>query len=67
MRSPTVQIMEASEVSARELIRVMLVDDDYIFRKGLQRVLKHSDDFTVVGQTGEVEQAWTWPIGSGPM
>ena len=54
-------------MSARELIRVMLVDDNYLFRKGLQGVLKHSDDFTVVGQTGEVEQAWTWPIGSGPM
>ena len=35
----------------------MLVDDNEMFRKGLQEVLEHSDDFTVIGQTGEGEEA----------
>ena len=44
-------------MSARVPIRVMLVDDNEIVRKGLQEALEHSDDFTVVGQTGEGEEA----------
>ena len=44
-------------MSARAQIRVMLVDDNEIVRKGLQEALEHSDDFTVVGQTGEGEEA----------
>ena len=44
-------------MSAREPIRVVLVDDNEIVRKGLQAALEHSDDFTVVGQTGEGEEA----------
>ena len=44
-------------MSARVTIRVMLVDDNEMFRKGLQEVLEHSDDFAVVGQTGEGEEA----------
>ena len=44
-------------MSARVPIRVMLVDDNELFRKGLQEVLEHSDDFTVIGQTGEGEEA----------
>ena len=35
----------------------MLVDDNEIVRKGLQEALEHSDDFTVVGQTGEGQEA----------
>jgi DNA-binding NarL/FixJ family response regulator len=34
-------------------IRVMLVDDNEIVRRGLQDALERSNDFTVVGQTGE--------------
>ena len=44
-------------MSTREPIRVVLVDDNEIVRKGLQEALEHSDDFTVVGQTGEGEEA----------
>ena len=44
-------------MSARVPIRVMLVDDNEIVRKGLQDALEHSDDFTVVGQTGLGEEA----------
>ena len=44
-------------MSARAPIRVMLVDDNEIVRKGLQDALEHSDDFTVVGQTGQGEEA----------
>ena len=44
-------------MSARAPIRVVLVDDNEIVRKGLQEALEHSDDFTVVGQTGEGEEA----------
>ena len=35
----------------------MLVDDSEIVRKGLHQALEHSDDFMVVGQTGEGEEA----------
>ena len=44
-------------MSARAPIRVMLVDDNEIVRKGLQEALEHADDFAVVGQTGEGEEA----------
>ena len=44
-------------MSARVPIRVMLVDDNEIVRKGLQNALEHSDDFTVVGHTGRGEEA----------
>ena len=49
--------MEVCSVSKRAQIRVMLVDDNEIVRKGLQEVLEHAADFTVVGQTGEAEEA----------
>ena len=44
-------------MSAKATIRVILVDDNEIVRRGLQEALEHSDDFTVVGQTGEGEEA----------
>ena len=44
-------------MSARVPIRVMLVDDNEIVRKGLQDALEHSDDFMVVEQTGRGEEA----------
>ena len=44
-------------MSARAPIRVMLVDDNEIVRKGIQETLEHSDDFVVVGQTGDGEEA----------
>ena len=44
-------------MSATEPIRVMLVDDNEVFRRGLREVLEHSNDFTVVGETGESENA----------
>ena len=44
-------------MSARVPIRVMLVDDNEIVRKGLQEALEHVADFTVVGQTGEGAEA----------
>ena len=40
-----------------ETIRVVLVDDNEMFRKGLREVLEYSRDFTVVGETGEGEEA----------
>ena len=44
-------------MSTRAPIRVMLVDDNEIVRKGLQETLEHANDFAVVGQTGEGEEA----------
>ena len=46
-------------MSARAKIRVMLVDDNEIVRKGLQEAIGHADDFAVVGraQTGKGEDA----------
>ena len=44
-------------MTASAPIRVLLVDDNEIVRKGLQEALEHSDDFVVVGQTGEGEEA----------
>ena len=49
--------MEVCNVSPRAPIRVILVDDNEIVRKGLQETLEHSDDFMVVGQTGDGEEA----------
>ena len=37
-------------------VRVMLVDDNGIVRRGLLETIEHSDGFTV-GQTGESEKA----------
>lgn len=42
---------------AKVPIRVMLVDDNEIVRRGLIEALEHVDDFAVVGQTGEGEEA----------
>ena len=44
-------------MSARAPIKVMLVDDNEIVRKGLQEAIEHSDDFTVVGETAEGDGA----------
>ena len=44
-------------MSVKAPIRVMLVDDNESVRRGLQDALEQSDDFTVVGQTGEGEEA----------
>ena len=44
-------------MSPKTPIRVMLVDDNEIVRNGLQVALEHSNDFMVVGQTGDGEEA----------
>ena len=44
-------------MSTRAPIRVMLVDDNEIVRQGILEAIEHSDDFTVVGQTGEGAEA----------
>jgi two-component system nitrate/nitrite response regulator NarL len=45
-----------------ELIRVLLVDDHLLFRKGLARLLDAQPDFEVVGEAADgleaIEQAW---------
>ena len=44
-------------MSGNEPIRVMLVDDNEMFRKGIGEVLEYSPDFTVVGETGDGAEA----------
>lgn len=40
-----------------ESIRILLVDDHTIIRQGLEAMLSHSDEFTVVGQARNAEAA----------
>ena len=44
-------------MSSSERIRVMIVDDHSILRVGLKQVLEQSDEFEVVGQAGDGEEA----------
>ena len=44
-------------MSSNERIRVMIVDDHSILRVGLKQVLEQSDEFQVVGQAGDGEEA----------
>lgn len=41
----------------KELIRIVLVDDHQLCRRGLAELLDHSGDFTVLGATGDPTQA----------
>ena len=47
-------------------IKVLLVDDNEIVRKGLLEAIEHPDDFTVVGETAIVKRCWFWRGDSSP-
>ena len=53
-------------MSTRAPVRVMLVDDNEIVRQGILEAIEHSDDFTVVGQTGEGAEALALAQRLGP-
>ena len=44
-------------MSSGERIRVMIVDDHSILQVGLKQVLEQSEEFEVVGQAGDGEEA----------
>jgi len=41
----------------KNLIRILLVDDHFVVRSGLAMLLAQQDDFTVVGEADDAEQA----------
>src|SRR6185295_8190926 len=45
------------EDQAVEAIRVMIVDDHALFRRGLQMVLEQEPDINVVGEAGDGQEA----------
>src|SRR5699024_4424504 len=49
--------MTSSGESTREQIRVFLVDDHEVVRRGVAALLEIEDDMTVVGEAGTAEQA----------
>ena len=53
-------------MSNRAQIKVMLVDDNEIVRKGLSEALEYAADFAVVGHTGDPEEALGMAKGLRP-
>jgi DNA-binding NarL/FixJ family response regulator len=43
--------------SARELIKIAIVDDHDLFREGLKEIIQANDDLVVVGEAGDSETA----------
>ena len=46
-----------SETKSDQALRVLIVDDHALFRRGLQMVLKQEDDIDVVGEAGDGSEA----------
>ena len=49
--------VSAPRASSDDPIRVLVVDDHALFRRGLQMVLEQEDDITVVGEAGDGAEA----------
>src|SRR5699024_12761329 len=49
--------MTSNGESSREQMRVFLVDDHEVVRRGVAALLEIEDDMTVVGEAGTAEQA----------
>lgn len=43
----------------KEPIRVLVVDDHALFRRGLEIVLQQEEDIQVVGEAGTARRPWT--------
>ena len=48
---------KAGETVAEDAVRVLIVDDHALFRRGLQMVLENEDDIEVVGEAGDGHEA----------
>ena len=58
---------QARPRGANDAIRVLIVDDHALFRRGLEMVLEQEDDVEVVGEAGDGAEAidgeirdWPW-------
>ena len=45
---------------------VLLVDDHKIMRDGIKAILKHSEEFSVVGEAERVRMRCRWLAGCAP-
>lgn len=50
---------ESAGSSAGEPIRVLVVDDHALFRRGLEIVLAQEEDIQVAGEAGTARRPWT--------
>ena len=53
-------------MATNEPIRVMVVDDHPVVRDGIRQVLQHFEEFDVVGQAGDGEEAVRLAVDSTP-
>ena len=64
---PMIQVQEETEMSSTNRIRVMLVDDHPIMRKGLRDVLEDSERSTLWGRRRTGRRPSGWRRSRGPM
>jgi DNA-binding NarL/FixJ family response regulator len=50
-------VSETTDAPEEDMIRVLIVDDHALFRRGLQMVLEQEPDITVVGEAGDGAEA----------
>jgi DNA-binding NarL/FixJ family response regulator len=48
-------------------IRILLVDDQVLFREGLRTLLEVQDDFDVIGEASNGKKHCGWLLRSHPM
>lgn len=51
---------------ADKIIRVLLVDDHQVVRRGLRTFLEIQDDIEVVGEAADGAEGWPGPRSSAP-
>jgi hypothetical protein len=54
------------EAGTSERLRVMVVDDHALFRRGLEMVLQGEDDLELVGEASTAPRRWRRPPSSCP-
>ncbi len=62
----TEETFEDIPAGPREAIRVLVVDDHALFRRGLQMVLEQEDDIEVVGEAGDGAEALEKAVDAMP-
>ena len=50
-----------------KLIKILLVDDQPLFREGLRTLLSVQTDFEIVGEAGNGEEAISWRARFNPL
>jgi two-component system NarL family response regulator len=62
----TEESFDDTPTGPREAIRVLVVDDHALFRRGLQMVLEQEDDIEVVGEAGDGSEALEKAVDTMP-